>query len=92
MKDHYQLTDAEYQKLKLTDMELMKMIPVFDPNGNGLPIGKLGLLYYVDEHGDFTEGFGGTDHKRIARAVFASLPDDKERLEVLQYLTPEEEL
>lgn len=85
MKQHYNLNDVEWNKLvgEVTTMELLKAIPEFDPHGSELPITKVSLLHYLDKHGDFSEG--GEPHRKIAKAVFASL-DNKDKVEVMKYM------
>jgi len=76
MQDHYQLSDEVYAKLlkkKVTVTHMFRAIPLFDPNDCGEPIDKVGLMYYVDEKGDF-ESKPLLPHRRIAQAVFDRLP------------------
>lgn len=91
MWNHFGLSQEQFVDLNCTEMEMLKCVRVFDPNNNQLPIGKLGLMYFIDARGDFTEGFKFDLEQRIAKAIFDNLPSD-EQLEILAYLTPEEEL
>jgi len=85
MKQHYNLNDVEWNKLERTvkTMDLLKAIPEFDPNGSEVSITKVSLMYYLDKHGDFSEG--NKIHQKIARAIFGSL-DASDKIEIMKYV------
>jgi hypothetical protein len=85
VKQHYNLSDAEWNKLIESGVaikDLFHAIPEFDPRGTRLPITKVSLLLYLDNHGDFD-----TDsiHGKIGMAVFSSL-ESREKIEVMKYV------
>ena len=87
MKDHYQLSDDNYQKLiddGVTVEQMFKAMPLFDPNSKGVEVGFLSLVYYIDNKGDFNSPpfFA---HKKIAQIVFDQLPI-KEKIFVAEYI------
>lgn len=87
MKNHYQLTDVAYAKLigdKVTVKDLFKCVPLFDPYKTGCEINKVGLLYYVDQKGDFNTP-PNFPHKKIARAIFDCL-GIKDKIMVAEYI------
>lgn len=90
MKQHYGLSDAEWEKLskEVDTMGLIKAVPEFDPHNHGEPLNAMSLMYYIDKHGDFNEG--NEQHKKIARAMFGSL-DPSDKLEIFSYLEWREE-
>ena len=87
MKDHYQLTDESYEELlsqSVTVKDMYNAIPLFDRDGNGLEIGIIGLLHYVDKKGDFNSK-PIFPHKRIATAIFNQLAI-KDKIMVAEYI------
>lgn len=84
MKQHYGINDAEWEQLTkhVSTLEMIQSVSLFDPQESGEPITKVGLMHYIDRHGDFTEGT--SSHSRIARAVFNSLPAN-EKAEIFRY-------
>jgi hypothetical protein len=92
MKQHYNLSDAEYDKLVeagITDLDLVKAIPEFDKTKSGSEITKVSLLYYIDAHGDFN--VSSTKNNLIAKAIFHSLsPSD--RMDILNYFMDYEDM
>lgn len=85
MKQHYKLSDAEWEKLieSITTMDLLKAIPEFDPHGTGAEISKVSLMLYLDRRGDFSEG--KEVHQKIAKAVFNSL-DSSDKIAIFEYM------
>lgn len=76
MAEHYQLTEESVGFLEghgVKFQHLFSSVKLFDPHGTNSEINKIGLLYYVDEKGDFNEP-PFFPHKRIAQAVYNQLP------------------
>lgn len=85
MKEHYGFTQDEFDNLskEVKTIDLIKAVPEFDPYNTGEPLTKISLMYYIDNHGDFNEG--SEPHKKIAKALFMSLPPT-DKIEIFSYL------
>ncbi|MBV1928691.1 MAG: hypothetical protein KUG81_04185 [Gammaproteobacteria bacterium] len=90
MQEHYGITDAEFKglvKSGVTDGDLYRAVKFFDPNGSGVPLGKVSLLYYIDSKGDFNSPPTKLKHKLIAKALFKSLDlKSSEKMMILEYI------
>ena len=87
MQTHYGFTSAQMKvlaKAGVSDLELMRFIPLFDPDSTGEPISQISLYHYIDKHGDFTTGKKPI-HKKVANEIFNNF-SSKQKMEVLQYL------
>jgi hypothetical protein len=92
MKNHYRFTDAqmaELAKKKITEMDLFKMIKLFDPEGSGETLSQVNLYYYIDEHGNYNDP-PVKPHKIVARMFFDNL-GIKQKIAVSEYLESWEE-
>lgn len=91
MKEHYGLDDAAYQALQkqgVTDLELFRMVKLFDPNETGANLkSKISLFAYIDKKGDWSKPPTKLKHKLVAKAIFDSLEiKAEEKLQILEYL------
>lgn len=87
MKEHYNLTDEQLEKLASIGIgisSLFHMAKEFSAGQTDLaPVSKISILIYIDKHGDFTELKSDSD--KVAFEVFQNLnPFDKR--DVLKYI------
>lgn len=89
MREHYGLTEDQYSSLKkkgITDLDFVKFVPLFDPNGAGCELGDsvVPLMYFMDRKGgiDTKPMFPS---KRIAQCMFENLTRIKDKIAVAEY-------
>ena len=87
MKDHYGINGAEFAKLskRVSTLKMIQAIPIFDKNKTELPISKICLFFYIDDHGDFRKSFGMKPDRFIALAIFNSM-EASDQIDVYSYL------
>lgn len=89
MREHYGLTEEQYAKLKkkkITDMDLLKFVPLFDPNGCGCELGNsvIPLMYFIDAKGSI-DSPPAFPSKIVAQMMFENLTSIKDKISVAEY-------
>ena len=91
MKQHYNLNDVEWNKLAeagITTLDLLRAVPEFAIRPGVEEHGGcscIGIMYFLDRHGDFTDQEKKDVKFKIARGVFASM-DGADKMAIIRYL------
>lgn len=92
MHEHYNISDAEWEKLQergVTIKDLFQSLHYFVPKGSEAPVSPVCLMLYYDNHGDFRRP-PYFPHKKIAEAIFNCL-ETKEKFALLRYMDDDDE-
>lgn len=75
MQEHFNLSNEAFSRLlkqKVTVKDFYRTAKLFDPFHLDADVSKIGLLYYIDEKGDFDKP-PSFPHKKIAKAFSETL-------------------
>lgn len=85
MKEHYGLTEEQYQSLLkggITTLDMIQCLQYFGPKPEHNEINSWSLLHYVDRFGDLDSK---SPHGLLARAIYSNLSDSG-KIEILTYI------